>query len=194
MKRSSVCLRILAIVGSFCVVSRAQAQSDAVAHFRRDIQPLLSKYCYDCHGDGANKGKVAFDELKTESDVLNRDLWQRALKNLSAGIMPPASADQPTAEERKAIANWIKKDVFAIDASNPDPGRVTIRRLNRLEYRNTIHDLMGIDFNTDEEFPPDDTGYGFDNISEVLVMSPVLLEKYMAAAEKIVRAAVPDVA
>src|SRR5690349_16583697 len=145
MKRGSIALLVVTLLGSVCAMSRAQAQSDAMVHFKRDIQPLLSKYCYDCHADGVNKGKVAFDGLKTESDVLNRDLWQRALKNLSAGIMPPTKADQPTVEERKTIAHWIKKDVFAIDSSNPDPGRVTIRRLNRLEYRNTIHDLMGIE-------------------------------------------------
>src|SRR5205085_3940995 len=88
----------------------------------------------------------------------------------------------------------IKYDAFGIDPKKPDPGRVTIRRLNRVEYRNTIRDLMGFDFKADEEFPPDDTGYGFDNIGDVLTISPLLLEKYMQAAETIVAAAVPTVA
>src|SRR5262249_46973934 len=74
---------------------------------------------------------------------------------------------------------------------NPDPGRVTIRRLNRVEYHNTIRDLMGIEFKAEEEFPPDDSGYGFDNIGDVLTVSPLLLEKYFQAAETIVAAAVP---
>src|SRR4030095_2377211 len=89
---------------------------------------------------------------------------------------------------------WIKKDVFGIDTNNPDPGRVTIRRLNRVEYRNTIRDLMGFEFQVEEELPPDDTGYGFDNIGDVLTVSPMLLEKYMQAAETIVAGAVPRVA
>lgn len=168
-------------------------ENAAIAAFNKDVQPLLSKYCYDCHGGGMKEGKVEFDQLKTSADILNRDLWQRAIKNVRAGIMPPAAADQPSAAERKVLEGWIKRDVFGIDSSNPDPGRVTIRRLNRVEYRNTIRELMGIDFNTDEEFPPDDTGHGFDNIGEVLVMSPVLLEKYMSAAERIIHATVPDV-
>ena len=70
---------------------------------------------------------------------------------------------------------------------------MTVRRLNRVEYRNTIHDLMGIDFNADAEFPPDDTGYGFDDIGDVLTVSPMLLEKYLAAANEIVTEAVPTI-
>src|SRR5262249_27453749 len=77
---------------------------------------------------------------------------------------------------------------------DPDPGRVTIRRLNRVEYRNTIRDLMGFDFKAQEEFPPDDAGYGFDNIGDVLTVSPLLLEKYFQAAEAIVKPAVPTIA
>src|SRR5204862_4505812 len=88
----------------------------------------------------------------------------------------------------------IKREAFGIDPKNPDPGRVTIRRLNRTEYRNTIRDLMGLDFKADDEFPPDDTGYGFDNIGDVLSVSPLLLEKYMQAAETIVAGAVPRTA
>jgi hypothetical protein len=94
----------------------------------------------------------------------------------------------------KKLADWIKYGAFQLDPANPDPGRVTIHRLNRVEYKNTIHDLMGVDFNTDDEFPPDDSGYGFDNIGDVLTVSPLLLEKYLQAAEKIVKEAVPTVA
>jgi hypothetical protein len=165
------------------------------AQFRSDIQPILAQYCYDCHADGANKGKVAFDELKTDDSLVrNPELWWKALKNVRAGLMPPAKKPQPTADERLRLAKWIKYGAFGIDPDAPDPGRVTLRRLNRVEYRNTIRDLMGVDFRTDEEFPPDDTGYGFDTIADVLTVSPLLLEKYMQAAEAVVAAAVPTVA
>lgn len=194
IRRHWCCFALLVVTALCPTSSRAQSEdSKEIAAFKKDVQPLLSKYCYDCHGGGMKEGQVSFDQLKTSSEILNRDLWQRAIKNVRAGIMPPASADQPSASERKVLEGWIKRDVFGIDSSNPDPGRVTIRRLNRVEYRNTIRELMGIDFNTDEEFPPDDTGHGFDNIGEVLVMSPVLLEKYMSAAERIIHAAVPGV-
>ena len=96
--------------------------------------------------------------------------------------MPPADKPQPSDEERRLLEDWIKYGAFGIDPKDPDPGRVTVRRLNRVEYRNTIRDLMGVDFDTDSEFPPDDTGHGFDNIGDVLTLSPLLLEKYIAAA------------
>src|SRR5262245_50047165 len=122
------------------------AQSKGVAHFHKDIQPILVQYCYDCHGDGMKKGKVAFDELKSDDEILGkRDLWYAALKNVRAGLMPPAKKPRPSGAQIKILADWIKHDVFAIDPKSPDPGRVTIRRLNRVEYRNTIHDLMGYD-------------------------------------------------
>lgn len=176
------------IVAAFCVGSPC-AQAD---HTITDIQPLLTKYCYDCHGDGAQKGKLAIDELTT--DAQDRQTWWKVLKNVRAGIMPPQKKPQPTDAEKAQLADWIKYTSFAIDPITPDPGRVTLHRLNRVEYRNTIRDLMGIDYNTTEEFPPDDTGYGFDTIADVLSVSPLLLEKYMQAAEKIVAASVPTVA
>ncbi|MHB8519721.1 MAG: DUF1592 domain-containing protein [Limisphaerales bacterium] len=169
------------------------APNQALAQFRKDVQPILTEYCYDCHGDGMKKGGVAFDELKSEDALLNHDLWWKALKNVRAGIMPPEKKPRPSAGQQLLLAQWIKYGAFGIDPNNPDPGRVTIRRLNRVEYRNTIRDLMGIDFKADEEFPPDDTGYGFDTIGDVLTVSPLLLEKYMQAAEAIVATAVPTV-
>ena len=166
--------------------------AEPAAEFHRDIRPLLEKYCFDCHGDGESKGKVAFDQFKSEAELAaNHDLWLRVLKNVRAGLMPPQKKAQPTAAEKERIAEWIKRSAFAIDPQNPDPGHVTLRRLNRVEYQNTIRDLLGVEFEAVKDFPPDDTGHGFDNIGDVLTMSPMLLEKYMVAAEKIISDAVP---
>lgn len=167
----------------------------AADRFRKDILPILQDRCFDCHGDGENKGSLSLDQFKDDGDLLGqRGLWWNVVKNLRAGIMPPKRKPQLTAEEEERINHWIQSDVFGIDPAHPDPGRVTIRRLNRVEYRNTIRDLMGVDFDTDIEFPPDDTGYGFDNIGDVLSVSPLLLEKYVQAAETIVARAVPTAA
>src|SRR5207253_3323015 len=111
-------------------------------------------------------------------------------KMLRSVMMPPRGRSRPSAEEISQIARWIKYSAFGIDPHNPDPGRVTLRRLNRTEYRNTIRDLVGIDFDAMGDFPPDDTGHGFDNIGDVLTLSPLLLEKYVAAAKSIVAQAV----
>jgi len=172
----------------------AEAGSAAgVAQFHKEVQPLLQTYCYECHGDGNSKGDLAFDELTSTNEILDHELWSKVLKNVRSGLMPAGKAPHPTAAEQKVLEDWIKFQAFGIDPKNPDPGRVTLRRLNRVEYRNTIRDLMGVDYNTDVEFPPDDTGYGFDDIGDVLTVSPMLLEKYMTAATAIVDEAVPKV-
>lgn len=172
-----------------------RAESPAGAdEFHRDVEPILSSFCYDCHGNGSQEGSVTLDQFASDDAVLeNRDLWWRALRMLRAGMMPPVEAERPSDEQLATIERWIKSRAFAIDPANPDPGRATVRRLNRNEYRNTVRDLMGVDFDVSSKFPPDDTGHGFDNMGDVLTLSPLLLEKYMAAAEEIVGKAVPTV-
>ncbi len=173
---------------------RAADAFPGAAEFHDNIRPILQDYCFDCHGDGASKGNVAFDQFQSDQAVLeNRELWWKALKNLRAGLMPPPQKPRPSSQQQDKIARWVKTAVFGIDPQNPDPGRVTIRRLNRVEYHNTIRDLLGVDFDTQAAFPPDDTGFGFDTIGDVLTLSPMLLEKYLVAAEKIVAQAVPVV-
>ncbi|HXI69647.1 MAG TPA: DUF1592 domain-containing protein [Verrucomicrobiae bacterium] len=161
--------------------------------FKKNIQPVLQEYCYDCHGDGESRGGVALDSLASTNLAASREVWWRVLKNLRAGLMPPAKKNQPTPAQKETIQQWIKDAVFEVNPLNPDPGRVTIRRLNRVEYQNTIRDLLGVEFDAPGEFPPDDTGHGFDNIGDVLTMPPMLLEKYLVAAEKIIGQAVPTV-
>src|SRR5205085_11588300 len=128
------------------------SELEGVTRFRKEIQPVINEYCGDCHMDGEKKGNVAFDGFKSDPEILdNRDLWWRALKNVRAGLMPPAKKPKPSAEEVHKLSQWIKTDVFAVDPTNVDPGRVTIRRLNRTEYRNTIKDLTGYDYKVEEE-------------------------------------------
>ena len=165
---------------------------DFLEHYEDEILPILEDHCYDCHGDGASKGKVSFDDFDSAKELMQQtDLWVHALRNVRSGMMPPAKKKRPSAKELAALEAWIKSGPLDLDPTNPDPGRVTLRRLNRVEYRNTIRELTGYDFRTDEEFPADDTGYGFDNIGDVLTTSPLLLEKYMQAAETIVKKAMP---
>ena len=157
-----------------------------------EILPILEEHCFDCHGDGASKGGLSLDQWKTSKDRLqDMESWKDIMKNVASKTMPPAKKkSQPSDEERKKIIEWIESEVFRFDPDNPDPGRVTIRRLNRTEYNNTIRDLMMVDFDPADDLPPDDTGYGFDNIGDVLSLSPVLLEKYLNASDQITSAAI----
>jgi hypothetical protein len=180
---------LLAAVFTRCF---AQAPHPEVPGFASDVQPLLREYCHDCHGDGARKGNVTLDAFTDEARAtIDPQLWWQVLKNVRAGLMPPPKKPQPSAEQKERLERWIKSVVFRANPADPDPGRVTLRRLNRVEYRNTIRDLLGIDFDTTQAFPPDDAGHGFDTLGEVLTLSPMLLEKYLAAAQTVVSRAVP---
>ena len=107
--------------------------------------------------------------------------------------MPPTGSEPPTHKQQLTLENWIEYSGFAVDPANLDPGRQTVRRLNRTEYHNTVQDLIGVDYDTDANFPADDIGYGFDNIGDVLNVSQMLMEKYMSAAQTIVMQVVPQV-
>lgn len=175
----------------WCGGTASAKPADTAAEFRKTIKPLLQEYCYDCHGDGSKEGDISLDQLSDHSN--GHELWLRVWKNLRSQLMPPPhKRNQPAQAERQELVTWIEKRVFQLDPDNPDPGRVTIRRLNREEYRNTIEDLMGVSFSVSDNFPADDTGFGFDNIGDVLTLSPLLMEKYLAAAEEIAALAMPE--
>jgi hypothetical protein len=167
------------------------ADVGTVAQYRKTAEPVLNQFCSSCHNSDLKKGGVVFSSDDPTSLVQDKELWLKALKMLQAGMMPPKGKRRPSPEQVADVEKWIKYSAFGIDPQNPDPGRVTLRRLNRTEYRNTIRDLMGVDFNATAEFPADDTGLGFDTIGDVLTISPLLLEKYIAAARSIVAQAVP---
>lgn len=156
------------------------------------IEPLLVNHCYECHGDGMDSGDFKMDDFKSVSEHLaNFDVWFEIWKNVRGNLMPPADKPMLSSEEKHRILAFIEKEVFKIDAANPDPGRVTIRRLNREEYRHSIKDLLKYDFKVADVLPADDTGYGFDTIGDVLSISPLLMEKYLESATLVVADAVP---
>ena len=160
--------------------------------FVKKIKPILQQHCFDCHGDGAEEGGVSFDDLLSSEDKdLREETWHRVLKQIRADLMPPLDSDQPSSEQVKQIESWIIRVPLGLDPAKPNPGDLTIRRLNRVEYRNTIHDLLGVHYDTNAKFPADDTGHGFDNLADVLSISPLLLEKYFNAAEEVITSVVP---
>jgi len=188
-------LFLAAIVASFGASSFAHGDDFASLdkEYRERIVPFLQSYCMDCHaGDGAEAG-LNFEVYKTAESVstVGRAKWNTVLDMLTTGDMPPEDYDQPEEKELHAVLDWVKRTLASIDCStNVNPGRETIRRLNRAEYRNTIRDLMGVDYEVNERFPADDVGYGFDNIGDVLSTSPLLFEKFYEAADEIANRAI----
>lgn len=186
--------RYLLIFFSVAVLSGPLGHAADEVVYERDVRGFLTTYCSDCHADGANEGNVDIGAFLKRSDHQQDTLfWDKLLRNIRADVMPPADMDQPSRDEIARLAEWVKSEVYQIDESNPDPGPALVRRINRNEYRNTIRDLFGYDFQADLLFPADDTGYGFDNNAAALNVSQILVEKYLKAAEEIVAANVPKV-
>ena len=175
--------------------SATPQQPEGKTAFSREVPPLLLEYCVTCHGGAKPRGQLPLDQLAQKPDFAkNIVAWEKVLTVLRGGDMPPPGRKRPEPAVFQRAAAAIDAELERTYARLPrDPGRVTIRRLNRVEYRNTIRDLMGVDYPATEELPSDDVGYGFDNIADVLSLAPVHLEKYLAAAEKIVSEVFLDV-
>ncbi len=177
-----------------CVLTALPAaRADAPAHPGFDkVQPLVEKYCVKCHSGAKPRGGLALDAFKDQAAVLAKPkVWEKVSEYLRGGMMPPEGKPKPTPAELETVYAWLDADVLKVDCTNgpKDPGRATLRRLNRAEYDNTIRDLVGVSFHPADDFPSDDVGYGFDNIGDVLSMPPILMEKYLAASEKVIDAA-----
>lgn len=168
-----------------------------VPDFPRKGRPFIAKYCIPCHrGKQAQAGLNLEPYHDTASLTKQRAVWRNVVKKVAAGEMPPIRENcrQPSLSERRAFTGLLST-IFDYSDRNaaPNPGRVTMRRLNRTEYQNTIRDLVGVEFDPGAVFPSDDIGYGFDNIGDVLTLSPVLMERYLAASEEIMSQAImPD--
>jgi len=157
------------------------------------IAPLLRTYCIDCHSGDAAESGIAIDQLLESPDLTaDRRAWDKIAGMLRVQAMPPDEAERPSDEEYRQAFQWLSGELDVLDRRQPpDPGRVTVRRLNRAEYNNTVRDLFGIDIRPADAFPADDVGYGFDNIGDVLSLPPLLMEKYLDAAEQIVEVVLP---
>ena len=174
---------------AFCVLL-TRAGTAATPAFKDSVQPFLKSHCTFCHNDQLKTADLSFDHYQDERSALkDAQVWRRVKHMLDRKMMPPVPRPRPSPEEVAVVLDWIDANLSSED-TQPNPGRVTARRLNRAEYNNTVRDLLGIDFRPADDFPVDDTGYGFDNIGDVLSISPVLMEKYMTAADKIVRRAI----
>jgi len=172
--------------------STAAEPPDAEANAAKGVRALFENYCFECHKGEDAEGILDLSRLLDQGTTPgNRKRWVRVMDNVEGGTMPPDDYPQPREDEVEALRLWVDAELEKVDCGQTvDPGRVTIRRLNRAEYNNTIRDLVGVDFHPADDFPSDDVGYGFDNIGDVLTLPPILMEKYLAAAESIAKRAI----
>jgi len=159
------------------------------SHFETELRPLLQQYCWDCHSDAEAEGGVAFDRYTDTAKVqTDFELWEKVIRLVQQRQMPPADFAELDNDSLQKLVKGIEYELSQFDCSVENrPGRVTIRRLNKAEYNNTIRDLTGLDLRLADDFPSDDVGNGFDNIGDVLSLPPILLEKYLQSAEMIAK-------
>ena len=156
-----------------------------------DGQALVDRYCVTCHNDRLETGGFSFDPLDAADVAAHPEAWEKVVRKLRAGAMPPRPRPRPDQEAYDGFRTWLEGELDAAAAANLDPGRTeTFHRLSRTEYRNAVRDLLALDVDVQDLLPADDTSYGFDNIAGVLGVSPTLMERYLSAARKISRLAV----
>ena len=170
------------------VVLAANPGEKDIPDFSQNGALFLEQYCLSCHAGAEPAAELSLASFTDNRSLIeNRDIWERVLDMLTTGQMPPPDGDRfPPIEASESFVTHIESIFeYADRTAKPDPGRVTVRRLNKVEYKNTVRDLLSADFNPTENFPADDVGHGFDNIGDVLTMSPLLMERYLEAAEAI---------
>ena len=153
---------------------------------------LLDRYCVTCHNERTRTADLTLDVLDLSRVGDNAATWEHVVRRLRAGAMPPAGRPRPDAAASHAFVSWLETELDRAALDRPDPGRPAIHRLNRAEYANAIRDLFGLDVAVNALLPADDEHHGFDNIAEVLSVSPTLIERYLAAARRISQLAVGD--
>ena len=164
--------------------------------FDKTTSTFFAQSCTSCHNAKAKAGGLDLQSLGHAGSVVdsvkrNRETWESIVRKVRNGEMPPPGSPKPNAAQIKAVTQSIEAELERVDRlAASDPGRVTARRLNRAEYNNTVHDLLGVNIRPADDFPQDDSGYGFDNNGDVLSLSPSQMDRYLLAAEKIARTAV----
>jgi len=178
------------IVGSTLLL--LAAASTLFSQTAPEYRAVINKYCVGCHNEKTKAGGMSLDGIDLNSIPANADIWEKVIRKVRVGMMPPQGLPRPDQSTRDALVSFLQITLDRAAAASPNPGRPLVHRLNRTEYANAIRDLLALDVDSASLLPPDDSGYGFDNIADVLGVSPVLLERYLSAAGKISAVAVGD--
>ncbi len=190
-------LALSALVSGSCLYAAANETAATAAEPALEerraalVEPMLADYCSRCHNDFDHVAGLSVEGLKA-GDIAagrNAEAWEKILRRVAAGEMPPHSKKQPDPALRADFVSWLDEGRARYVTANPDPGAAPVRRLNRREYANALRDLLGVEGDFASALPPDNSGFGFDNIADVLSVSPTLMERYVAVAGKAARAA-----
>ena len=156
----------------------------------QDAKAVVERYCVGCHNDAEYAGELSLQRVDFEHVGVDADVLERVVRKLKVRTMPPRDEPRPEHATYESLVAWLETELDR--AAVPNPGRPALRRLNRAEYANAIRDLLELDVDVAQLLPPDDAAFGFDNIGDLLVVSPTLLERYLAAAERVSALALGD--
>jgi len=173
-------------------VAAGYTQSSAPAVAASPERALLNQYCIGCHNNQSKTGGLALDVLDVAQVGEHADLWEKVVRKVRAGMMPPSGLPRPDRAKLDAFAAKLEGDLDRAGSQHPNPGVTALHRLNRTEYGNAIRDLLGLEVDATTLLPADDSSEGFDNVADVLRVSPSLMDRYVSAAAKISRLAVGD--
>ena len=180
------------VVGTCLLLAVLCLPRPGLAAEAEEFQAVLDRYCSGCHNDRLQTAGLTLDGLDLEHVAAGAETWEKVIRKLRAREMPPPRRPRPDEATYVEFVDWIETELDRSSLRDPNPGTETIHRLNRTEYTNAIRDLLALEIDGRELLPADDQSYGFDNIADVLSLSPALLERYMLAAGKIAQLAIGD--
>src|SRR6516225_6864889 len=177
-------IRSLCVVLGCCLALSAEPATP--------YRALLDQYCVACHNERAKTAGLTLDRMDVDHPDVSAETWEKVIRKLRGGMMPPQGRPRPSNDDVGKLISYLETSIDRVAANKPNPGRAAIHRLNRTEYGNAIRDLLALDVDVTDLLPADDESNGFDNIADVLKLSPSLLEQYLAASRKTSSLAVGD--
>ena len=184
--RALATLGLAVLVPATALAGQSQATPDA-----NPQRALLDRYCVTCHNGRMKAANLTLDSADVTNLAANPQVWEKVTRKLKAGVMPPSGRPRPDPQTHESMVTWLETELDRVAAADPNPGRTeAFHRMNRLEYRNAVRDLLALEIDVDDYLPLDDASYGFDNIAGVLKLSQSLLERYLSTAKSIARMAV----
>jgi mono/diheme cytochrome c family protein len=185
MRRSTVAILVSLLGFCLSLSSAASQQPSVAASPAAPYRALLDQYCVTCHNERAKTAGLMLDKMDVDHVAVNAETWEKVIRKLRGGMMPPTGRPRPASDDIYKLISWLETSLDQAGAAKPNPGRASIHRLNRTEYGNAIRDLLSLEIDVTDLLPADDESNGFDNIADVLKLSPSLLEQYLAASRKI---------
>jgi mono/diheme cytochrome c family protein len=172
-------------LGGYLQVARTQQAPAATTP-----KALIDRYCAGCHSDLSHAGELSLQSVDIANVAARPEVWEKVIRKLRVGAMPPQGIPRPDRAALDGLASYLETALDRASAATPNPGRVSMHRLNRTEYANAVRDLLALEIDSTALLPADDEGSGFDNIADVLRMSPALMERYLSASWNVSRKAV----